>query len=83
MSDVGFTSRTNGKMSISDLQWMFKNPFFYGVMKFNGELWCAPSFLKERVLHLPLSVFDTFLGDSPLRLFHQISQVNTNRIGDS
>ena len=25
-------------MSISDFQWMFKNPFFYGVMKFNGEL---------------------------------------------
>jgi hypothetical protein len=26
-------------MSISDFQWMFKNPFFYGVMKFNGELY--------------------------------------------
>ena len=39
MSEVGFTSCTNGQMSISDFQWMFKNPFFYGVMKFNGELY--------------------------------------------
>ena len=26
-------------MSVSDFQWMFKNLFFYGVMKFNGELY--------------------------------------------
>ena len=39
MSEIGLTSCTNGRMSISDFQWMFKNPFFYGVMKFNGELY--------------------------------------------
>ena len=38
MSEIGLTSCNNGQMSISDFQWMFKNPFFYGVMKFNGEL---------------------------------------------
>ena len=29
----------NKRMSVSDLQWMFQNPFFYGVMEFNGELY--------------------------------------------
>ena len=37
MEEVGFTSCTNKRMSISDYQWTFQNPFFYGVMEFNGE----------------------------------------------
>lgn len=39
MEELGFRSATNGRMSISDYQWMFKNPFFYGAMKFNGEIY--------------------------------------------
>ena len=31
--------RIDKRMSISDYQWMFKNPFFHGVMAFNGELY--------------------------------------------
>lgn len=38
MEAVGFTSSTNKRLSISDFQWMYQNPFFYGVMEFNGEL---------------------------------------------
>ena len=26
-------------MAIPDYQWTFKHPFFYGVMKFNGEIY--------------------------------------------
>jgi site-specific DNA recombinase len=39
MEEVGFTSSTNRRLSISDYQWTFQNPFFYGVMEFNGELY--------------------------------------------
>ena len=39
MKQVGFTSSMNRRMSISDYVWMFQNPFFYGVMAFNGELY--------------------------------------------
>jgi DNA invertase Pin-like site-specific DNA recombinase len=39
MEKIGFTSCTNKRMSISDYQWMYQNPFFYGVMEFNGEFY--------------------------------------------
>lgn len=39
MESIGFTSCTGKRMSISDYQWMFCNPFYYGIMEFNGELY--------------------------------------------
>jgi len=39
MEELGLTSSMNKRMSISDFQWTFQNPFFYGVMAFNGELY--------------------------------------------
>ena len=39
MEELGFSSSTGRRMSISDYQWTFQNPFFYGVMEFNGELY--------------------------------------------
>ena len=39
MEEIGFTSSMDKRMSVSDYQWMFQNPFFYGVMEFNGELY--------------------------------------------
>ncbi len=39
MEELGLTSSMNKRMSISDYQWTFQNPFFYGVMAFNGELY--------------------------------------------
>ena len=39
MEEIGFTSCTNNRMSISDFQWMYQNPFYYGIMQFNGELY--------------------------------------------
>ena len=38
MEELGLTSSMNKRMSISDYQWTFQNPFYYGVMEFNGEL---------------------------------------------
>jgi hypothetical protein len=37
MEELGFTSYSNRRMSVSNFQWMFQNPFFYGVMSFGGE----------------------------------------------
>ena len=39
MEEIGLTSCANKRMSISDFQKAFQNPFFYGVMSFNGELY--------------------------------------------
>ncbi len=39
MEEVGFTSCTNKRLSVSDFHTMFRNPFYYGVMKFHGELY--------------------------------------------
>jgi hypothetical protein len=39
MEEIGLTSSMNRRMSISDYQWTFQNPFYYGVMKFKGQLY--------------------------------------------
>jgi site-specific DNA recombinase len=39
MEALGFTSSTNRRLSVSDYQWTFQNPFYYGVMEFNGEFY--------------------------------------------
>ena len=39
MDEVGLTSSSNRRMSISNYQWMFNNRFFYGLMEFDGELY--------------------------------------------
>ncbi len=38
MNAVGLLSCAGKRMSVSNYQSMFKNPFYYGVMSFNGEL---------------------------------------------
>jgi site-specific DNA recombinase len=39
MNEVGLVGFTGKQFSVSNFQAMFKNPFFYGVMNFNGELY--------------------------------------------
>jgi site-specific DNA recombinase len=38
MNEVGLLSCAGKRMSVSNYQSMFKNPFFYGIMSFNGEM---------------------------------------------
>ena len=39
MHELGLLSCADKRMAVSDFQKMFKNPFYYGVMNFKGELY--------------------------------------------
>jgi site-specific DNA recombinase len=38
INELGFTSNNDRTLSTSNYQWMLKNPFYYGLMEFNGEV---------------------------------------------
>ena len=39
LTGAGFQSRTSKTFTVSNIQMMLKNPFYYGAFKFNGELY--------------------------------------------